>query len=305
MVSIIIPHWSPPGDPKGREALVKCLDSISRQVCSSLEVIVVNNEGEGAWTEEVEKKYPKARWIHNPENRFFTGALNQGISAARGEWVLSINNDVVLSGDFIEKLIQGVPADGKIGMACGLLLRDEGGIIDSAGQSLSLAKNPHERGHGEVFRGQYQKIEEVFSLPGACGLYRRRMLEDIALGPGEYFDSGFGLFYEDLELAWRGRKKKWRALFVPEAVAYHVRGLTTKSSTPRWPWLGRFHAAHLNPENLDGLIRNRRATLRRHCHWLQWLLHWPWIIAYDLGLYLLRFVLTRGTLIQVIFLLSC
>lgn len=312
VVSIIIPHWSLPGNPRGfaprraagqpaalpvasprgeplgRQALLECLDSVFKQTYSYLEVIVVNNEGKGAWVEETEKKYPQVRWIHNPENRLFTGAMNQGISASRGEWVLSLNNDVVLRDDFIEKLVQGIPADEKIGMVCGLLLRDEGGVIDSAGQSLNLAKNPHERGHGEKFRGQYQENEEVFSVPGACGLYRRGMFEEIALGPGEYFDGTFGLFYEDLELAWRGRKKGWRGLFVPRAAAYHARGLTTKSSTPRWPWLGRFQAAYLSRENLDRLIRNRRVTLRRHCRAGEWLFHWPWILGYDLGLYLLR-----------------
>jgi len=267
---------------------MKCLDSVFRQTYSFLEVIVINNEGKGVWAEEVGRKYPKARWIHNAENRFFTGAMNQGISIARGEWVFSVNNDVVLSANFIEKLIRGIPSDGKIGMACGLLLRNEGGIIDSAGQSLGFAKNPRERGHGEIFRGQYQNIEEVFSAPGACGLYHRGMLQEIALGPGEYFDGTFGLFYEDLELAWRGRKKGWKALFVPQAAAYHARGLTTKSSTPRWPWLGRFQAAYLSRENLDRLIRNRAATLHRHCRFRDRALHWPWIVSYDLGLYFLR-----------------
>lgn len=323
LVSIIIPHWSLPDDPAGqpavllasrrsggplgRQALQKCLDSVFKQTYSCLEVIVVNNEGKGAWIEEMEKKYPQVRWIHNSENRLFTGAMNQGIAASKGEWVLSLNNDVILSENFIEKLIQGIPADGKIGqtsslgsqaersaaprrvgMVCGLLLKDEGEAIDSAGQFLSLAKNPGERGHGQIFKGQFNRSKEVFGIPGACGLYRRQMLEETALGSGEYFDSGFGLFYEDLELAWRGRKKRWKALFIPQAAARHTRGLTTKSSEPRRPWLKRFHAAWLSEENLDRLIRNRRVTLRRHCHWLQWLLHWPWILGYDLGLSLLR-----------------
>ena len=105
LISIIIPHWSPPGNPAGRLALARCLESIDQQTYSSLEVIVVNNEGKGVWTEEVEKKYPNARWIHNSENSFFTGAMNQGIAASKGEWVLSLNNDVILSENFIEKLI--------------------------------------------------------------------------------------------------------------------------------------------------------------------------------------------------------
>lgn len=289
LVSIIIPHWSPPSNPIGREALLKCLDSVFNQTYSLLEVIVVNNEGRKPWFDEVEKKYPGVHWIHNSENRLFTGAMNQGISASKGEWVLSLNNDVVLRDDFIEKLVQEIPEDVKIGMVCGLLLKDGGEIIDSAGQCLGPAKNPRERGHGEKFRGQYYKEkEEIFSIPGACALYRRQMLEEIALGPGEYFDGTFGLFYEDLELAWRGWEKGWKALFVPQAVAYHTRGLTTKSREPRWTWLKHFHAAWLSKENLDRLIRNRRVTLHRHCSWPERFFHGPWILSYDLGLLFLR-----------------
>lgn len=289
LVSIVIPHWSLPGNPAGQQALQKCLDSVFKQTYPHLEVIVVNNEGKGAWIEETEKKYPQIRWIHNPENRLFTGAMNQGILTSKGEWVLSLNNDVALSKNFIEKLVQEIPAGEKIGMVCGLLLRvNEEEIIDSAGQSLGLAKNPRERGHGEKFRGQYQKSEEVFSVPGACGLYRREMLESLKLSEREYFDGTFGLFYEDLELSWRAHKKGWKALFIPRAVAYHARGLTTKSSEPGRPWLRRFHSAWLSKENLDRLIRNRRVTLHRHCAWPERLLHWPWILSYDLGLCSLR-----------------
>ena len=297
LVSVIIPHWSLPGNPAGRpsalplgrQALANCLDSVFQQTYPFLEIIIVNNEGRGAWVEEAESKYPKARWIHNSENRLFTGAMNQGISVSKGEWVLSLNNDVVLSSDFVKNLMDALQArDEKIGMACGLLLGMEGETIDSAGQFLSLAKTPRERGHGEKFRGQYQEIEEVFSVPGACGLYRKEMLESVKLSEGEYFDGTFGLFYEDLELGWRARKKGWKALFVPRAVAGHARGLATKSSAPRWPWLRRFHAASLSKEHLERLIRNRKETLRRHCTFLEWGTHWPWILSYDLGIYLLR-----------------
>ncbi len=323
LVSVVIPHWSLPGNPAGRQALANCMNSVFQQTYPFLEVMVVNNEGRGAWVEEVERRYPKARWIHNLENRLFTGAMNQGIAVAKGEYILALNNDVVLCDNFIERLLKVIQTQNEIGMACGLLLtlkfspqpisnRERelysipsptfggkgegeeymGEIIDSAGQFLSFAKTPRERGHGEKFRGQYQEIEEVFSVPGACGLYRKEMLESIKLSEGGYFDGTFGLFYEDLELAWRAREKGWKASFIPQAVAYHARGLTTKSSAPRWPWLGRFHAASLSEEHLERLIRNRAATLRRHCTWLEWLSHWPWILSYDLGLYFLRFILS-------------
>ena len=293
IVSIVIPHWSPLGNPLGRQALIQCLASIMRQSYSPLEVIVVNNEGEGDWVCDVQEKFAIVQWIHNQQNRLFTGAMNQGIVISKGEFVLSLNNDVILSPDFIQESALVMKKDEKIGMVCGLLLWSErvgdqsSEKIDSAGQALSRSKRPCERGHGCLNRNQFNQIEEVFGVPGACGMYRRQMLEEIALSRGEYFDRSFGLFYEDLELAWRAQKKGWKGFFVPTAIAYHVRGLTTKVHLPRWGWLKRFHAANLGREDASRLIRNRQITLHRHNSWLKWILHFPWILAYDLALHLI------------------
>ncbi|MGH9337434.1 MAG: glycosyltransferase family 2 protein, partial [Vicinamibacteria bacterium] len=79
-----------------------------------------------------------------------------------------------------------------------------------------------DRGSGQEDRGQYDRGEYVFGASGAAALYRRRMLEDVAVD-GEYFDEDFFAYREDADLAWRAQLLGWRAVYTPLAVATHAR----------------------------------------------------------------------------------
>src|SRR5439155_13160794 len=60
----------------------------------------------------------------------------------------------------------------------------------------------------------------------ACGaLYRRRMLEDLALD-GEIFDEDLFAYFEDVDVDWRAQQRGWRCVFTPAARGAHMRGGT-------------------------------------------------------------------------------
>jgi GT2 family glycosyltransferase len=96
-------------------------------------------------------------------------------------------------------------------------------ILDSTGLFIDRRRRPYDRGQGEPDRGQYDDQPYVFGACGAAALYRRAMLEDVALD-GEYFGEDFFAYYEDADLAWRAQLRGWRALHAPLAVASHARG---------------------------------------------------------------------------------
>jgi GT2 family glycosyltransferase len=168
-----------------------------------------------------------------------------------------------------------------VGLAAGKLLRFDGRTIDSAGQELGLSRRPVDRGYGELDRGRYDADAEVFGACGAAALYRRAMLDDVALTPGEYFDERFFAFYEDLDLAWRARRRGWRAVYRHRALGFHARG--GSASDRRWIERGaalagrpaeiRFHA-----------VKNRWLTLIRNETLAGSLLHLPFIAARDAAL---------------------
>ncbi len=63
------------------------------------------------------------RVIYNDSNVGFAAGQNQAIRASRGEWVLCLNPDVVLSPDFVTQLVAAGEAHPEAGSLCGKLLR--------------------------------------------------------------------------------------------------------------------------------------------------------------------------------------
>ncbi len=70
-----------------------------------------------------------------------------------------------------------------------------------------------------------QPDNQVFGVSGAAGVYRKSCMIDITIN-NECFDEDFFAYREDADLAWRARLFGWRAMVVPDAIAYHVRSVT-------------------------------------------------------------------------------
>jgi hypothetical protein len=143
-----------------------------------------------------------------------------------GDFILCLNNDVILDRDYLKEALSGAGIDDKIGMVSGKILRMDKKTIDSTGLFLGRNRKAVERGYGKIDKGQYDKPGYVFGVSGACAFLRRSMLDDIKDENG-YFDERFGMYYEDLDLCWRANKKGWKAYYNPKAIAYHLRGGTT------------------------------------------------------------------------------
>jgi hypothetical protein len=159
------------------------------------------------------------RLVRNPANRGFAGGANDGLRAARGEALVVLNQDVACEPGFLEHLLQA--ARGRAGMvAPKMVFFDEPGRINSTGLQLRAPFRAEDRGWGERDRGQWDEPGEVFGPSGGAALYTRAFLEDVGL-----FDEDLFCYYEDVDLAWRGRLAGWSCAYAPRAVVRHkVRG---------------------------------------------------------------------------------
>jgi GT2 family glycosyltransferase len=95
-------------------------------------------------------------------------------------------------------------------------------VINSAGVVLLAGGFGADRGYLEVDDGQYQEPTEVFAWSGASVLLSRAYLDDVGL-----FDERYFLYYEDFDLAWRGRLRGWHHAYVPQSVVHHVHAAST------------------------------------------------------------------------------
>lgn len=267
-----------------RDYLERCIGSLLNQNYPYLQIIIVFNNSKESILNNVRRIFPKANFIINRENLLFCKAYNQGIGQSRGEYVLCLNDDVVLEDNFIEELVRAISLDKRVGMVSGKILRMDKTTIDSAGLFLGKSRKPIERGFNQRDNGRYNKEGYIFGCCGAAAFYRRTMLEDIR-DKDDFFDSTYGLFYEDLDLSWRANRFGWRGYYNPKAVVYHIRGGTAKVRFPNTVILKKYYFPHLSEDLQFHFIKNRYMTIIKNDNLKDFLINFWNILFYDLKLW--------------------
>lgn len=100
-------------------------------------------------------------------------------------------------------------------------------VINNVGSELYEYGFAGDRGFMEPDLGQYDDESEVFAWCGGATLLRAAYLDDVGV-----FDTRLFLYYEDTDLAWRGRKAGWRHLYCPTAVVRHHHAQSSGVGSP-------------------------------------------------------------------------
>ena len=111
-------------------------------------------------------------------------------------------------------------------------------VINNAGAALYPHGFSGDRGFLERDAGQYDTSQEVFGFSGGAVVLARAMVDDVGL-----FDERLFLYYEDTDLAWRGRRRGWRYVYVPTAVVRHRHASSTVIGSPVF----RYHTERNRP----------------------------------------------------------
>lgn len=208
LVTVIVPTLV------GGENLDRCLAAVRAQTFTDFEIIVVDNSGESVAAAAAAQA--GARLIENRENAGFGAAVNQGIEAAQGELVSTLNDDAFPDPRWLEELVAAARGDAGAGMwASQIRLSDAPELLDSAGMQVYGDGSSKQRGRMAP-AAAFGAAEEVL-FPSACAaLYRGSVLRQVG-----GFDPDFFLYCEDTDLGLRARRAGWRCIYVPGAVVYH------------------------------------------------------------------------------------
>ena len=270
MVSVLIVTWN------SARYLEACFASIDQQDYPNFEVIVVDNGSDDSTRDILRTRKSVWRVIYNQSNVGFAAAQNRALGAAQGDWLLCLNPDVILARNFARSLVEAGEAHGEAGSLCGKLLRwDPDGkaeftrTIDSTGIYFTRNMRHLDRGAEEQDAGQYERGQWVFGATGAAAMLRRSFVEAVSV-EGQLFDEEFFSYREDADLAWRGQLMGWKCLYVPQAVAWHVRRVTPERRE-RLP-----HEINWHSVKNRFLMRGKNAS-----GWLCRRLFWP-VLTRDL-----------------------
>lgn len=160
--------------------------------------------------------------IELKENTGFAGGHNRLFRMSSAEYVLIFNQDMEFEPDCIQKLVQCLDTHPDAAAVAPKLMRlDDKTKIDS----LGLKKYRNWRvvdSHVSNVSGQVSS--DIFGVSGACAMFRMSAVRPVAFPDGMIFDESYGSYKEDVDLAFRMKRKGLRSFVLNDVVAYHARG---------------------------------------------------------------------------------
>ena len=222
-VSVIIPHWN------RCLVLARLLESLAKQALPAgieLEVLVVDNGSTDRSVEMARQRGVNVLCL--ARNEGVSRALNRGISASTGEYVVLLNNDVELAPGWMEELLRAM-STGRPWFATGKMLRyDNHRKIDGAGDAVCCGGTAWRLGHGKDDGPVFAASRSTYFPSATATIIRREFFDRVGL-----LDESYYAYLEDVDLGFRAAIQDLPGVYVPEAVAYHRGSETAGAWTPQ------------------------------------------------------------------------
>ena len=197
---------------------------------SAYEIILVDNGGSTPSVGNYEG-VPNTKTLHFQINHGFAGGNNRAITQAESEFIVLMNQDVVVHFNCLEELITAFEHYPRAGAVSANMLmissNDRPNRHAAIHKSVGLYKLTR-LGYASYFTQEtHEDLIPVEFVSGNAMCFRRCMLNDV----GNYlFDARLKSYAEDLDLSIRLKKTKWGMYVHPKAVVYHYRDETFSGS---------------------------------------------------------------------------
>jgi len=218
-----------------------CFESIIKYSrYPDVEIIFIDNgseDGTPAYLNRIEGKYPDVRTIMNHDNRGFAAANNQGIETATGEYIVFLNNDTVVTNNWIESLVRHLTSDKSIGLMCP--------ATNEAGNEACIRKDYEHIDGLQRFAFNYTHdhsgdIIDIRSVPLFCAMIKTDLIRQIG-GLNEAYSIGM---FEDDELSENVKKLGYRTVCAKDVFINHFgRASFKKIPKPQYDELFRRNKA--------------------------------------------------------------
>jgi GT2 family glycosyltransferase len=208
-VSAIIVNWN------GKNDTADCIQSLLDQDHPNVEIIVSDNGSTDGSIEFLREQFSTSiRLLENGQNLGFGTAVNRGFKAAVGDYLIFLNNDLILEPNSISELTALLESDDGIGAVVPkILYYEKRNTLNSYGVLI------HYTGIACPNKLDQTDDPDLELTETACGgifMFPRKVYEAT-----DGFDEDLFLYHEDHDLSWRIRLQGWKIRVTPRAVLYH------------------------------------------------------------------------------------
>jgi len=199
----------------------------------SYEVIMVDNGSTDGTLEWVKEHHPEIQLIRNQANLGFTRGNNQAMALAKGDFLLLLNPDTLLTEDCFGPQIAYMRENPKVAITIPKVLNSDGSFQHQSrrgdarpaavfGYFLKLGKlfpkNRALNGYLQSWLPE-DEVAEVKAVSGSCMFIRRQVYEQIG-----GLDEQFFAYQEDSDYCMRARQAGWKVMYVPLSSIIHYGG---------------------------------------------------------------------------------
>ena len=240
------------------ESLLRdCLASLRQHPASvPTTVRLIDNASRDGTAEMVVREFPEVELTVNERNRGFAAATNEGLRAGRARFALVLNPDTRVMVGALDTVLAAMERDGRIGIAGPRLVLEDGSFdhaakrsfptpVSALGHFSGVGRRRGARGPLAAYRAPDVDSGEVDAVNGAFMLIRRSALDEVG-----FFDEGYWMYMEDLDLSYRMKQAGWLTWFEPSAEVIHVKaGTSGPVRSPRLEYafhygMWRFYRKH-------------------------------------------------------------
>lgn len=212
--SVLIPNYN------GIHHLPDLFAGLEAQQYTDFEVIFADDASSDDSVQWVQENARQTLILAGPQNSGFVASVNLGARAARGRFIVLLNNDTQPSPEFLAELAKTICSHPQAGIvAAKLLLFEERDRIHTAGDMMGRDGIPRNRGVWATDSGQFDNSEQVFGGCGGAMAVRRELWEAL-----NGFDEDYWMYIEDVDFSFRAQLLGWQAVLAPAAHVYHKLG---------------------------------------------------------------------------------